>query len=62
MSGIQSHPNRERMCVPLIRCVASLAVNIVSLMDMPLLLLRDNICKAASENLSHLLPAPLPPV
>jgi len=24
MSGIQSHPNREQMCVPLIRCIASL--------------------------------------
>ena len=25
MSGIQSHPNREQMCVPLIQCIASLA-------------------------------------
>jgi hypothetical protein len=25
MSGIQSHPNREQMCVPLIRWIASLA-------------------------------------
>jgi hypothetical protein len=24
MSGIQNHPNRGRMCVPLIRCIASL--------------------------------------
>jgi len=25
MSGIHSHPNREQMRVPLIRCIASLA-------------------------------------
>jgi hypothetical protein len=24
MSGIQSHPNRKQMCLPLIRCIASL--------------------------------------
>jgi hypothetical protein len=26
MSGIQGHSNREQMCVPLIRCIASLAL------------------------------------